>query len=216
MSRAEPGMTTLYAGQSNKAFTVHTDLLCQRSPYFRRLLSSSTHKHVPATTLTYPDLDEFAFALFVRWLYGAMLTGPSDFHTMQHYICLYVLASTFEIERLKNSVMDLVRYYYRSSNMTAPPYRLEYVYERTKGPNKMRAFLVSTATYRMLCEGAVSEAMKGVVGRGGDLVADLCECLVKMNGDGLVDARRGGDCAWHEHNETAACKKPAKEAYEAD
>jgi hypothetical protein len=209
-------MTTLLAGQSGKAFTVHTDLLCQRSPYFKALFSTAGKAKAPSQTLSFPDLDEFAFALFVRWLYGAMLSGPSDFHTMQHYLCLYVLASRFQIGKLQNSVMDLVRFYYRSANMTAPPYRLEYVYGRMSGKNKMRAFLVSTAAYRMMCEGNVSEAMKGVITKGGDLAIDLVEQLVKLHGDGMTDARRGPDCVWHEHVETSVCKKVAKEAYDAD
>jgi hypothetical protein len=77
---------------------------------------------------------------------------------MQHHICLHALAERFQIEKLKNSVTDLVRFYYRAANMTAPPYRLEYVYRQTPDPNRMRRFLVSTVAYRLICEGEISDA----------------------------------------------------------
>jgi len=203
------GMTTLLAGQSGKAFTVHSDLLCQRSPYFREMLNG---KKKATDTISFPELDEFAFALFVRWLYGAVLTGPSDFHSMQHYIALYVLAETFRIERLKNSVMDLVRHYYRTSDMTSPPYRLEYIYGHTSGTNNMRTFLIRTAAYRMMYEGNVSDAMKHIIRKGGDLAADLVETMMKFHMDGLTDAREGSDCAWHDHLETPMCKSVVRES----
>lgn len=48
--------------------------------------------------------------------------------------------------------MDLVRHYYREQNMTAPSYRLEYIYAYTHGANHMRTFLVSTAAFRAMEE----------------------------------------------------------------
>lgn len=83
---------------------------------------------------------------------------------MQHYLCLYVLAERFRIERLKNEVLDLVKAYYRTANMTAPAARLEYIYHATEGPNLMRRFLVTTAAYRLICErdGKVSNVMRQV------------------------------------------------------
>jgi hypothetical protein len=223
-------MTTLLAGQSGKSFIVHTDLLTTRSPYFREILSTSSssgprsHSTSSSTnmttsithhdTISYPDLDEFAFALFVRWLYGGQLTGPSDFHSMQHYISLYVLATKFQIEKLSNEVMDAVRSYYRSANMTAPPYRLKYIYDNTPAPNKMRQFLVTTAAYRGLCEGGLSDEMRDVLAKGGDLAVDFIQAQVKLHAEGLGDVRKGSDCTWHEHVETRACKKQVSEAWQ--
>jgi hypothetical protein len=131
-------MTTILAGESRKPFKILTDLLTSRSPYFRELFGSSTRRgsiiNTPTSmkmpnasdvTLAFPELNEFAFSLYNLWLYGAKLSGPSDFHTLQHYLALYVMASRFQIEKLENEVMDLVRGYYRATNMTSPPYRLE-------------------------------------------------------------------------------------------
>jgi hypothetical protein len=157
-------------------------------------------------TICYPDMDEFSCALFVRWLYGAALPGPSGFHSMQHYLALYVLALNFRIEKLQNQIMDRIRAYYRSANMTAPPFRLEYLYSATDGPNKMKAFLVATAAYRVGCEGHLSEVMKDVVGKGGELAVNFVDALLKLlKEDGEGDVRVGSDCLWHEHSNTMVC-----------
>ncbi|KAK0615443.1 hypothetical protein DIS24_g11801 [Lasiodiplodia hormozganensis] len=207
-------VTELLAGQTGKSFKVHTDLLKSRSPYFADRFSVPISPNSPP--LSFPDLDEFAFALFVRWLYGADLRGPTDFHSMQHYLCLYVLATRFGIERLKNDVMDQARAYYRRSSMTAPAYRLEYVYGGTAGPNHMRRFLVSTAAYRYLCERepTLSESMRGVIAKGGELAVDFAEALARLHQNELADVRKGPDCAFHEHFETPACKTRIPEPYE--
>ena len=219
-------MTTILAGESGKPFKILTDLLTSRSPYFRELFggtpttrrSSLVSVSVPSdipeasdATLHFPELNEFAFALFNRWLYGAKLTGPTDFHTMQHYLGLYVLASRFQIEKLENEVMDLTRAYYRATHMTSPPYRLEYIYENTQGPNKMREFLVATAAQRTIADGGMGGVMRDVLGQGGELTVDFLEALVRFQAEEGHDVRRGRDCLWHKHVETRRCRKNATE-----
>jgi hypothetical protein len=211
-SHVGPDTTTLLAGQSAKSFTVHTDLLTSRSPYFRTLLANAnsttttTGLAIITPPLHFPDLDEFSVALFVRWLYGAPLSPPTDFHAMQHHIGLYILALQFRVERLANRVLDLVRAYYRSRNLTAPAYRLDFVYEHTQGACALRRFLVGTAAYRVLAEQGVGGAMRGLVYGGGELAVDLVEAVVRVCVDGMGDVRTGPDCAWHEHVDTAPCK----------
>jgi hypothetical protein len=96
---------TLLASKSAKAFIVHADLSITGSPYICNILHDN---HTASTTISYPDFDQFAFGLFARRLYDALVAGPNDFHTMQHYICLDVLVERLHIEKLKNSVLDLV------------------------------------------------------------------------------------------------------------
>lgn len=93
-------MTEVFAGSSRKSFGIHKELLLTRVPYFRKLFAFNA---VPTEAdLTFEDLDEYGFALFVRWLYGGALHGPQDFHTMQHYMSLYILAHRFDVEPLCN------------------------------------------------------------------------------------------------------------------
>jgi hypothetical protein len=90
----------LHAGVTHKPFTVPNYLLTSKVPFFNKLLSAT-----PSATpeqLTFDDVDEFAFALFVRWLYGGRLQGPTNFHSVQHYLCLYVMGQRWEVEALCN------------------------------------------------------------------------------------------------------------------
>lgn len=100
-SAEELTQTTFFAGPSRKPFTAHNHLLSKKVPYFKILLSSK----VPPTKdqLTFETIDEFAAAIFVRWLYGGELHGPSDFHSMHHYLSLYVLGFKWDVEDLCNS-----------------------------------------------------------------------------------------------------------------
>lgn len=52
----------------------------------------------------------------------------------------------------KRAALDLIRHYYASQNMTAPAYRLEYIYQMTHGDNAMRRFMINTAAFRALEE----------------------------------------------------------------
>ena len=166
----------------------------------------------------FPDLDEYAFALFVRWIYGGKLHGPHDFHSMQHYLCLYVLGARFEIEALRNNVMDLVRAYYRRESMTAPAFRIDYIYANTDGSCPMREFLITSAAYRAMSEGergGISESVKGALKGGGQVAVDFAEAMVKLANNERVDVRRGDDCRWHDHEVTEKCPKgSAPEPYE--
>lgn len=156
--------------------------------------------------------------MFVRWLYAGGLKGPHDFHSMQHYLCLYVLAARFQIEALKNMVMDLIRAYYRRESMTAPAFRIEYVYANTDGPCPMRDFLVMTAAYRALSDGessGISDSVKGVLKGGGDFASDFADALVKTVRYDRMDVRKGDNCKWHEHEVTEKCPQaPGLEPYE--
>lgn len=166
----------------------------------------------------FPDLDEYALALFVRWIYGGGLHGPQDFHSLQHYLCLYVIGARFQVESLRNNVMDLVRGYYRRENMTAPAFRIEYVYSNTAGPCPLREFLITSAAYRALSDGeggGLGESVKGALKGGGDLAVDFAEALLRLSKNERVDVRKGDDCRWHEHDVTEKCSKAlAPEPYE--
>lgn len=116
--------------------------------------------------------------------------------------------------------MDLCRAYYRINSMTAPAYRLEYIYTFTSEPNHMRNFLTTTAAYRCLCEGPVapgvylSDSMKGVVAKGGDVATDFAEALIKLSKNGLVDVRKGSDDTFHNHPDGKLCDVSALEPYQ--
>lgn len=105
----EPAVTEIHVGKDKKAFHVPTATLKEKSPYFKKMLAEETGhdgKTTPAKHTSFDDLDEFSMALFVHWLeFNGKLNGPSDFHSLAHYLGLYVLAKKFQIESLENEGM---------------------------------------------------------------------------------------------------------------
>ena len=184
-----------------------------------------------ATVQQFDDLDEFSMTLFEHWLAAEKpLAGPHDFHSLAHYLSLYVLATKFQIESLENTgtsllssyamstalltslvVMDLVRHYYREQNLTAPGYRLEYIYTYTHSSNYMRTFLVSTAAFRALEEQSklelasalpqmhqashLSASIREVLAKNPAMAVDFVEELITLHRNGDHDARFGPNCA---------------------
>nr|POE54332.1 succinate dehydrogenase assembly factor 2, mitochondrial [Quercus suber] len=151
---ANPSRTVVYSGRAEKIFEFETATLVAKSVYWKNLLASPAAQDPTQLRFasTFREPEEISMALFYKWLYGEKLGGPTDFHSTQHYLGLYVLARAWECEDLENEVMDLVRNYYATEHISASPYRLEYIYTYTSGPNPMRRFLVSTAAFRALAE----------------------------------------------------------------
>ncbi|KAK4995374.1 hypothetical protein LTR66_004790 [Elasticomyces elasticus] len=202
--------TTFFIGTSHKPFHVPTALLKRRVPYFKKA-SQLAH--------TFEEYDEFAFRAFTKWIDSGKVDSPTDFHTLQHCICLYVIALRFEIESLQNHVMDQVRAHYRIHNMTASPFRLEHIYTATATPNHMRNFLITTAAYRALCEVPIapnvyiSDSMKGVLVRGSVITTDFVEALIKLQLNVTEDVRRGDPCVFHVHS-GKKCEKYTAEPWQ--
>lgn len=188
-----------------------------------------------AKDLTFDGFNEFAFALFVHWLYSGKLQGPHDFHSVQHYLCLYAMGQEWDVETLCNdcksiipdsintsshlTAIDLVRSYYHINNMTAPTFRIEYMYAATKSPNYMRKFLAETAAFRALCGEAaakgvyLSDSMKDLLQKGGDFPTDFAQSLIKLAKEDFPDPRKGSKCDWHEHADGLRCAKDDVEPY---
>lgn len=118
--------------------------------------------------------------------------------------------------------MDLVRAYYHHQSMTAPAFRLEYIYTMTKLPNKMRSFLVHTAAFRALCEVPpapgvyLSESIKGVLSKNVELAVDFPEALIRLSRNDVNDPRKGDNCRWHEHSDGKFCPTTMSEPFEGD
>lgn len=97
------GKTTLYIGKRQKPVHIPTDMLKEKSPYFKRMLSDGADVQASTPRITFEDLDEFGMGLFMHWLQSqGQLHGPHDFHSLAHYLSLYVVARKFEVEPLEN------------------------------------------------------------------------------------------------------------------
>ncbi|KAI7505862.1 hypothetical protein KC367_g366 [Hortaea werneckii] len=132
--------------------------------------------------------------------------------------------------------MDLIRTHYHAADLTAPPYRLEYISTYAPG-SPMQRFLFSTAAYRCLASSspatppsavsggaassssdpAISEAMKTMFLKNPGLAVEFVETLVRVHREGCRDARKGLSCPeWHVHERTKVCPRGFVEAWEGE
>lgn len=122
------------------------------------------------------------------------------------------------------TVMDLTRIYYASEKLTAPAFRLDYIYTAIHEPNAMRKFLVQTAAYRILCEQPdeddsgplISDSIRGALMKNNEMAVDFAEAAIELSKSDLADPRHGDDCAWHVHEKTAKCPPYVAEAWQSD
>ncbi|KAK4539453.1 hypothetical protein LTR36_010930 [Oleoguttula mirabilis] len=204
--------TTLYAGQAHRSFVFETKALKAQLPFFKKMLAETPEPMVEQTT--FEDADEASMALLQMWVKGAKaLRGPNDFHSIGHYLGLYVLGRRFESEPLQNRVINLLRAHYAAENLTAPPYRIEYIHQYADG-SPMQGFLLATAAQRCKYSKdrpAVSDSMFGVLQPRPELMRDFLEYLIHADD---VDVRYGDDCAWHAHETSKVCERVAGEAWQ--
>ncbi|KAF2488436.1 hypothetical protein BU16DRAFT_568315 [Lophium mytilinum] len=153
-----------------------------------------------------PEEDTFALKLLKAYYEPGVLPlrddpfkrlpAPDSFHALTHHLSLYILALRHDEAQLADAVYIQIRHYYASTGHTASPFRLEYVYNHTEGPNALRAFLAETAACRLvLCrdkradaargvvgpEEALSKSMRALVAKGGDLAVDLMAAVVRLS-----------------------------------
>lgn len=172
-------------------------------------------------------------ALYEKYLSEPMLPlcGPTDQHTSEHYMELYILSLRLSDEKLQNTIMDLVRHFYACDKLSVSPSRLEYIYHAsttTPHPeNMMKRFLITTAAFRSLAEGTsegkdawgrdvyVSGQMKALLEKNQEIMADLLNAVVRLHRDDMPDVRMGGNCVWHMHEKTKVCAKEFGEAWQS-
>ena len=99
--------------------------------------------------------------------------------------------------------MDLIRTHYACDDLTAPPYRIEYIYTYAVD-SPMQGFLLATAAHRCARgkeRPAVSDTLYAVLAKG-EMMREFIEYLVHNS---EVDVRHGSKCAWHAHDVTPVC-----------
>jgi hypothetical protein len=64
-------------GPDREPFTIHVELLCFRSPFFRKALKGS-FQEAQTRVMPMPDDDVDAFSRFELWLYSGHILGKFD------------------------------------------------------------------------------------------------------------------------------------------
>lgn len=108
-----PTFVTLQLGPEEKKFTLHKDLLCEQSPYFRAAFSKNWKEGIEnCITLEHADPDSFE-DLIMDWLYTGTWSEASD-ETLTR---AYIFADIQDIPKLREVIMaEFNRLYTSVSN----------------------------------------------------------------------------------------------------
>jgi len=143
-------------GKKKKTFSVHKSFICHHSPFFRAAFNSDFVEG-STQTMKLDDAESSIFALFLQWLYTQNLTleeveqnKAEEFEggsCQLSLTCLWIMADTFLIPRLKNKAIWLLKEERQKTNMICLE-SCSLVYEKTLPDSPLRRFFVDEIAFR--------------------------------------------------------------------
>jgi hypothetical protein len=95
----------ILVGEEQQDFSVHKDLICHHSPYFKAAFNLEFDE-AKTGTMKLPEISVEIFQLFLGWLYTQKLRDesmpPEQWRNTNDLMKLYVFADTAKIATLKN------------------------------------------------------------------------------------------------------------------
>ena len=213
-------MVNIFVGAERKKFHLHSDLLCNRSDYFRTCFVGD-FKEAQQKELSLPEDDAESFELFVTWLYGTHLKKISSNDELPAYFNLAILANKLCLEYLQNQAKDHILRFHRTNPRSVGYQYLRYVYQNTSSTDEARAVPVTLAAWIVVASqtAELTGEYRDLIREGGDLAVDfmdqLLSCFAKSKvhrkSIGTLDPRKRSNCSLHTHISTPTCVKVHKE-----
>ncbi|KAG9747683.1 hypothetical protein KCU73_g7285, partial [Aureobasidium melanogenum] len=144
-------LVTLIIGKEKKAYTLHKDLLCFYSDYFRAAFNGS-FKEAAERKLELPDVDEDVFEEFQLWLYTRNLQKPvEDSQMYELLVILWIFGDQLQIPLLQNQVMDEIFAQYKARRaLTCDLIRV--VYKKTLAGSPLRKAFIEIIAWTIRLE----------------------------------------------------------------
>lgn len=191
-------LVVIYVGRKQKKYTVHRDVLCNKSRYFRAAFQKG-FKETTENEIYLARDGVTQFDLLIRWIYGAPLLKPENDITST--LRLYFLADKFCMDMLKNEVIDRVLEYYKTNWVRGP--LLQMVYENTLPENPLRRCMMTITAWEDNGKRGVSDTILNVIRTSGDVAADYALAVHRYYLTDVPDQL--SNCNFHEHNDTDRC-----------
>ncbi|KAG9653089.1 hypothetical protein KCU64_g8123, partial [Aureobasidium melanogenum] len=145
------GTVILIVGKKKKAYTLHKDLLCFYSDYFRAAFNGS-FKEAAERKLELPNVEEHIFEGAQLWLYTRNLQKPIDkLDCYEFLVGLWIFGDQHQIPLLQNQVMDEIFAKYKATRIFASKL-VRTVYEKTMAGSPLRKAFIEIIAYTMHLE----------------------------------------------------------------
>ena len=155
-------MVTLLVGAEETSFSVHMDMLCKVSHFFRSaFMGAGSYAETVDRSIRLPEEDSDTIDRMVQWLYfkkfpfdrKAILKTAKDAHqTYMQLVTLYVAADKYGIVRLKNDIIDrLFKINCRDDSHLPLDDVVAYVYSNTTAVSGLRRLFAALHVWRVKC-----------------------------------------------------------------
>jgi hypothetical protein len=144
-------MVNLYVGPSRVYYRVHKDILCMKVLYFESIFGGD-FKEAGGRTASFPEDEEVAFDLILRWIYTKALpprhkNGAKSF--LWPVVDFYVLADKLCLPDLQDRILDACRASLVAENALPTVDDVVYAYSHTSPKSPLRKFALMAATYAL-------------------------------------------------------------------
>lgn len=201
----------VYVGESKRHWSLHRNLLCHHSAYFK---DHAAEDKKNGTKLELLDDDPRAFELLVKWLYQGKIDDVSDMPTEKKWIyadaCqkLYVLCDKIEMPQLKNFAIDQFRKGCFEAGLVPGPEEMKPIYDKTPSSSPFRKLVSRIAARQIMDPENQNDARmyKMCVEGNPDFAIDVINAIREGAGGTLFpDPTEGRGCIYHEHNDGQVC-----------
>lgn len=195
-------LVDIYVGPESTHWTLHEKLLCHYSSFFASKFYTKNKPSPSSRSFGLPDEDEYAFELLVGWLYSRAIRYPEEEKDIGPLLELYLMSEKFEIHKLSDDVVEIVRAFYHNNEAYPGLRRVQYIYANTQEDNPMREMMVGSIARYLTLNEAIPAHWEQALKRNGQLAVDIIRSIQRwhLEGDSLPDAREASLDRGRENN----------------
>ncbi|TIA13725.1 hypothetical protein D6C80_06131 [Aureobasidium pullulans] len=145
----------ILVGPGKEAYSVHKELLCFYSDFFRAAFNGS-FKEAIESRIELPDAEVSIFEAFQTWLYARTLLNAEDpmdkpdrpfYHSHPILAKLWIFGDKYQIPLLQNNVIDIMHAKVEKDNNT-PVKAIKLVYENALPGSSLREAIVTIMAHK--------------------------------------------------------------------
>ncbi|THY39224.1 hypothetical protein D6C97_10372 [Aureobasidium pullulans] len=204
------GIVVVEVGPEKQAFSIHKDLLCFYSDYFRGAFDSS-FKEAAEGKLSLPTEDPAIFDIFNGFIYTRQLRDATDvkgpnlsFITL---VALWIFGDKYIVPALQNKAIDAFKE--RSDKLRSIPWQLHLrtIYDNTLHGSPLRRIITDMMAYEITVSEKPRDKIMEVYPLEAlvDLAFTLSDKSKEDVGHFRLPAAKKAKCYYHVHNEGKSC-----------
>ena len=202
----------IYVGESKRHWSLHRNLLCHHSAFFKDQVAEESKKR--GGKLELPEDDPRAFELLVKWLYQGRIDDVSEMPIEKKWdyadACqkLYVLCDKIDIPQLKNFAIDQFRKGCFEAGLVPGPEEMKPIYEKTPPASPFRRLVSKIAARQIMDPESQNDAgtYKMCFDGNADFAIDVINAIREGTGGKLFqDPTEGNGCVYNEHDNGQQC-----------